>query len=282
MIKEVEILPPLTEDNYYQDRYYMSTSRLKEYIKCPLRQEVVDLGFWPEKTETESLLVGNYVHSYFETKEAHEAFLEMNQDKIISQRGKTAGQVKAPFKQADKMIAALEKEELFNRLYHGTDDEMVEKERIITGTLEGIPFKCKIDSLNLSGGYFIDLKTMESLQSEKYSTTLHRYTKSLLYNIVEYQYTLQMYVYQELLKQTYGYEFTPYIMAVSKEPVPDKELILIDDTIIEMGRDIFYGHVEALKDALAHKSVEGCGHCDYCLTNKSLVTAKTVAEFLQQ
>ncbi|MFQ9890051.1 MAG: PD-(D/E)XK nuclease-like domain-containing protein [Streptococcus sp.] len=64
------------------------------------------------------------------------------------------------------MIAALEKEELFNRLYHGTDDELVEKERIITGTLEGIPFKCKIDSLNLSGGYFVDLKTMESLQSE--------------------------------------------------------------------------------------------------------------------
>ena len=27
---------------------------------------------------------------------------------------------------------------------------------------------------------------------------------------------------------------------------------------------------------------EGCGHCDYCLTNKSLVTAKTMAEFLQQ
>ena len=109
MIEEV-VLPPLTEDNYYQDRHYMSTSRFKEYIKCPLRQQVVDLGFLPEKTETESLLVGNYVHSYFENKEAHEAFLEMNQDKIISQRGKTAGQVKAPFKQADKMIAALEKE----------------------------------------------------------------------------------------------------------------------------------------------------------------------------
>ncbi|MFR8245665.1 MAG: hypothetical protein ACLU93_04990 [Streptococcus sp.] len=54
------------------------------------------------------------------------------------------------------MIVALEKEELFNRLYHGTDDEMVEKERIITGTLED-PFKYT-DSLNLSGGYFIDPK----------------------------------------------------------------------------------------------------------------------------
>ena len=45
MIEEV-VLPPLTEDNYYQDRHYMSTSRFKEYIKCPLRQEVVDLGFF--------------------------------------------------------------------------------------------------------------------------------------------------------------------------------------------------------------------------------------------
>ena len=68
-------------------------------------------AFWPEKTETESLLVGNYVHSYFETKEAHEAFLEMNRDKIISQRGKTAGQVKASFKQADKMIVCFWKKE---------------------------------------------------------------------------------------------------------------------------------------------------------------------------
>lgn len=70
--------------------------------------------------------------------------MERNRDKIISQRGKTAGQVKASFKQADKMIAALEKEELFNRLYHGTDDEMVEKERIITGTLEGFPSSAKL------------------------------------------------------------------------------------------------------------------------------------------
>lgn len=44
MIEEV-VLPPLTEDNYYQDRHYMSTSRFKEYIKCPLRQQVVDLFF---------------------------------------------------------------------------------------------------------------------------------------------------------------------------------------------------------------------------------------------
>lgn len=40
-------------------------------------------------------------------------FWERNRDKIISQRGKTAGQVKASFKQADKMIAALEERRAF-------------------------------------------------------------------------------------------------------------------------------------------------------------------------
>ena len=56
MIEEV-VLPPLTEDNYYQDRHYMSTSRFKEYIKCPLRQQVVDLGFLPETRQKAYLLV---------------------------------------------------------------------------------------------------------------------------------------------------------------------------------------------------------------------------------
>ena len=66
-------------------------------------------AFCLRRQRQKAYLFGNYVHSYFETREAHEAFLERNRDKIISQRGKTAGQVKAPFKQADKMIAALEK-----------------------------------------------------------------------------------------------------------------------------------------------------------------------------
>lgn len=42
---EIE-LPILTEENYYDDVYYMSNSRFKEYIACPLRQQAIDLGFW--------------------------------------------------------------------------------------------------------------------------------------------------------------------------------------------------------------------------------------------
>ena len=31
--------PTLTEETYYQDTFYMSNSRFKEYIDCPLRQQ---------------------------------------------------------------------------------------------------------------------------------------------------------------------------------------------------------------------------------------------------
>ena len=38
---EIE-LPKLTEGNYYEDVAYMSSSRFKEYMACPLRQQAID------------------------------------------------------------------------------------------------------------------------------------------------------------------------------------------------------------------------------------------------
>jgi len=179
-------LPILTEENYYDDVLYMSNSRFKEYIACPLRQQAIDLGFWKGKKSTDALLLGNYVHSYFESEEAHAKFLDENGAELVSNRGATKGKLKTAFKIADTMIKTLEKDELFNAFYHGTEDDIVIKEAILTGELEGIPFKAKVDSLNISKAYFVDLKTMESIRKEAYSPTLKTYTKQAIYNIVEY------------------------------------------------------------------------------------------------
>lgn len=181
-------LPILTEENYYDDVYYMSNSRFKEYIACPLRQQAIDLGFWRGKKSTDALLLGNYVHSYFESEVAHAKFLDENGAELVSTRGATKGKLKTSFKIADTMIKTLEKDELFNTFYHGTEDDIVIKEAILTGELKGIPFKAKVDSLNISKAYFVDLKTMESIRKETYSPTLKTYTKQAIYNIVEYSY----------------------------------------------------------------------------------------------
>ena len=68
--------PILTPDNYYDDNYYMSTSRFKNYIDCEAKALAIDNGAWEEEKTPIQLVVGNYVHSYFEAPEEHQKFLE--------------------------------------------------------------------------------------------------------------------------------------------------------------------------------------------------------------
>ena len=92
---------------------------------------------------------------------------------------------------------------------------------------------------------------------------------------------MQMYIYQELLRQRYGYELTPYIAAVSKEPIPDKEIIWITDDILLSGKEFFEAHVDNIRDVfLNHTTPQGCGYCDFCLTHKKLTRSITLDELI--
>lgn len=125
------------------------------------------------------------------------------------------------------------------------------------------------------------MEEMESIRKETYSPTLRQYTRQGIYNIIEYRYHMQMYIYQELLRQRYGYELTPYIAAVSKEPIPDKEIIWITDDILLSGKEFFEAHVDNIRDVfLNHTTPKGCGHCDFCLTHKKLTRSITLDELI--
>ncbi|MDT2738245.1 PD-(D/E)XK nuclease-like domain-containing protein, partial [Enterococcus pseudoavium] len=69
----------LSDENYYSneaDWHYMSVSQYKDFIKCPAAALAKLKGEWQPDSDKKPLLVGNYVHSYFESAEAHEAFKE--------------------------------------------------------------------------------------------------------------------------------------------------------------------------------------------------------------
>ena len=77
--------------------------------------------------------------------------------------------------------------------------------------------------------------------------------------------------------------FTPYIVAVSKEGVPDKEILAMTDDILEVGREQFEAHSEIIRDVfLNYATPKGCGHCDFCLTHKKLERAITLDELLEK
>lgn len=261
----------LTQENYYQDTSRLSYSRYKCYKQCQAKAYAVDNGIWVEERDETPLLLGNYVHSYFENPEAHSKFVEANKTALIARTGKNKGNLKSDFVIGEKMIASLKDDDGFNRLYHGYPDDNVQKEMIVYGEIEGVPVKGKLDSVNLSRGYFVDLKTMKSICSEEWNSDLRKRVPAAVNNILNFGYHGQLGLYRELLKQMTGREFRPLIVAVSKEAVPDKDILKIDEEWLEEG-------LAKIRENIVHiwQIIQGevkpakCGRCDYCRSQKKL------------
>lgn len=252
----------LNSKNYYSseaDWQYMSVSQYKSFLECEAATLAKLKKEWIPLEVNKALLVGNYVHSYFESEEAHEEFIEENKEKLYSTK-KPYGLLK-DFKIADQMIRRLEKEKAFINLYQG------KKEVILTGKLFDIDWKAKIDCLNLENNYFVDLKTAKNIRERKYDS----YWGQGATFIERYGYLLQVGVYQELLNQTYGELFTPFIAAVSKQTPSAAALITLDEMKIssemtQLQQNIT--HVFQVK--MGEVSPNYCGNCDYCRENKRI------------
>lgn len=259
----------LTKENYYDhstDFDYMSFSLFKDFSQCEAATLAKIKDDWKPKSSPEALLMGNYVHSYFESQEAHAAFLKKEGKKLISTRGKSAGQLKAPYKLADQMINVLEEDDQFE-FFYGPGD----KEVIVTGELFGHPWKGKIDSLNLKDGFFCDLKTVDDFHKKHWDEE----TRSWVSFIEDRGYFMQMAIYKELIKQTFGKECFPLMFAVSKQTPPDKTAL--DFTGIDDGYHM-EDELEKIKIHQDHywavvtgeEAPTACGRCEYCRSQKTL------------
>ncbi|HEL1584455.1 TPA: PD-(D/E)XK nuclease-like domain-containing protein [Streptococcus suis] len=272
----------LTQENYYQDKSWLSNSKMKQYMQCQAKAYAMDNGEWAEERDETPLLLGNYVHSYFESPEAHNQFLTENGDKLLAKTGKNKGNLKADFVIGDKMIESLKSDDGFNRLYHGFSGDNIQKEMIVFGEIEGVPVKGKLDSVNVSRGYFVDLKTMKSIYSEEWNAELKKRVPAAVNNILGFGYHGQLALYRELLKQMTGKEFRPLIVAISKEQVPDKEILKIDEAWLEEGLEQIKNNiVEVWGIIQGRQKPTPCGRCDYCRSKKKLDAVVSLNELIE-
>ncbi len=259
----------LTEENYYAKGtswHYMSVSLFKDFMQCEAAALAKLKDEWQPERSPVPLLVGNYVHSYFESEESHQKFVDANSKEMISSRGKTKGQLKADFKVADAMINALKYETVFKALY-----EPGQKEVIVTGDIYGYKWKGKIDSLNLDQLYFCDLKTVDDIHKKHWSSAYNKYDNF----IADRGYFMQMAVYIELIKQTFGVSCQPFIFAVSKQTPPDKEAIDFngDQDVIYMedAMRMIEENQEHIQKAMSGEETPiRCNHCEYCRLTKKI------------
>ena len=142
----------LTNENYFSLEMqwdYMGVSQFKAFEKCEAAALAEVTGEY-ERERTTALLVGSYVDAHFEG--TLDIFKAKNPDLFTKK-----GDLKAEYRQAEEIIARIERDPLFVFFMSG------EKQVIMTGKIEGVPVKIKIDSYH-PGKMIVDLQVMKDVR----------------------------------------------------------------------------------------------------------------------
>lgn len=261
----------LNELNYYtpeMNMKYVSVSQYKRFIGNPYDNDTCEAAALAEakgeitRPTTPALLIGSYVDAAL-TEDLDK--FKAEHPELYSSRGESKGCLKAEYRQADEMVARARRDNTFMAYVDGGDHQV-----IMTGEIEGVPVKIKIDHVAKLDGRpvaIVDLKTVRNMHetfrakdSGEYMTWVERYN-----------YDLQGAVYQFIYEQNTGMKLPFYIAAISKDKDtagvahPRLKVIQIpqlkmDERLAEVKANI--GKVKAIKDG----EIEPihCKHCDYC------------------
>ena len=271
----------LTAENYYSqeaNEKYVSVSQYKDFYGTPDKRGCESMalakmrGEW-ETPMTTALMVGSYVDAYFEG--TLPTFAAQHPE-IYSSRGKTAEQLKSEYRQASIMIDRASKDDLFMKYMEG------EKQVIMTGEIEGVPVKIKIDSTD--GRRITDLKTVKSINE----TFFIKDSGERVSFVEKWNYDLQAAVYQEIYRQNTGDLLPFYICAISKDktdniPHPriaviELQPMLIQERLTEVKHSI--NHIQDLKNGVMDPIP--CGVCDWCADNLPLDTVVTSDQLMTE
>ena len=254
----------LTDDNYFSQEAnmeYFGASQFKSFLKCEA-EALAELRGEIERPASKALMIGSYVDAHFAGE--MEQFTE-NHPEIFNSR---TGELKADYRQADKLIARAEKDEMFMDYMSG------EKQVIMTGEIHGHPFKIKVDSLH--DDKIVDLKCMRDMKPIFKDGERKTF-------IDAWQYDIQGYIYQQVVAQNVGTELPFYLAVVTKEEHPDLAIIEIPqwrlnsvDAII----DHYIDHFAAVKEGT--EQPVRCERCGYCRDTKKLTKVTTYEELMEE
>lgn len=220
-----------------------------------------------KRPDTNSLEVGSYVHTAFESAEAHQKFIEDNHDVIFKKRG---GKY-SDFDQADSMIDAIKRQKLAMFALEG------EPEQIFTSHLFGADWKIRTDVINHQTRRFADIKTCQDVHKRFWNDKYDGWCSF----VENWGYVLQMAVYRRVLKEVTGEDYTPYIVAVSKESPPNVAVINFDPSRFEFELKYVEDHMERiLKLKSGEEEPCECGKCDYCRRAKVITKVIEVGQLI--
>lgn len=243
----------LTEDNYFSPEAsmkYFGHTQFCDFLKCEAKALAIAKGEY-EQPMTDSLLIGQYVDSYF-TGDSN-SFISHHPEML-----KKDGTLKAVYVGAERAIKRAERDEMFMKYISGVP------QKIMTGKLFGYDWKIKVDAFH-EGKCIVDLKCMKDFEP-KFIDGLGRVSF-----VEAWQYDYQAAIYQKIVEDVTG-EKLPFIIAgVTKQDPADIGLFRIPQHMIDSALKV----IEAMIDrfaAIKAGDVEPrrCEKCDYCRSTKVL------------
>lgn len=257
----------VTKENYYSkdtNLEYMSVSQFKDFEKCEVEAMDKLLGL-VEEEKSDAMVFGGYIDAYFsgELKE----FVEEYKDRLFNSK---TGEFKAAFKNIPDVIETIESDPYFLSFHKG------KPQQIYTGEIAGVRVKGKLD-------FDFDNLTVDQKVMKDFYKTWNDDLKKYADFIENYGYDVQGGVYQELKRQNTKKKVPFVIAATTKEDVPDKALIQIDQYFLDKGLQRFIEKApryDQIKKGLL--APVGCGHCPSCRRRKKLNTVILYSQFFNK
>lgn len=256
----------LTADNYFSkdaNKAYCSVSQLKRFIGTGGRrgcevQALAEINGEIEPPEpSKAMLLGSYVDCLLLEPEKKDEFIAKHPEMF-----KKNGELYSDYLIADEMLKIATGDAEFMKALKG------EKQKILTGEIFGVPFRIKVDVLGENK--ITDLKTCASITGTEWNNVTGQRENFMEF----YDYALQGAIYQEIVRQKTGKKLPFFLACISKEKVPDHEVIWIDDeSLAERLEEVkpYIVHVGMLKNGEVEP--KACGCCDYCRSKKKISKA---------
>lgn len=245
----------LTEMNYYDKevgRMWFSVSQFKVFRECEAAA-MAELNGEYKPDRGRALLLGSYVDEMLTgTPESQTAFILENENELFKKNGDPYADVLQAMEAVDRVKA----QPLMMKYLDG------EHQRIMTGEIEGVLFKIKMDSYR-PGEFIADLKYMASLRSP-----------NLFDSIISYWgYDLQAAAYQEIVRQNTGDKLPFIFVMATKEKPAHLAVGQINQANIDKAYDILRKNIvrfQKIKTGeIPPERCEGY-ECDYCTATKVL------------
>ena len=250
----------LTSSNYHSidaNKAFWSVSLFKAFDRCEAAGLASVRGQY-EREQTDALLIGSYVDAYFSGE--LDEFIKRDGDKLF----KKNGELYAKFEHANDIIDTVEAQPLMMEFLRG------EKQVIRTASMFGVDWKIKMDVFN--GDRIVDLKCVKDFEP------IYKEGFGRMDWISFWGYDIQGAIYQKVVELNTGKKLPFYIVAVTKEKVPDVAVIEIPQYVLDTALKVVEAKIDKFDLVkMGEIEPERCGKCEYCKQTKRL-TAPSVFE----